>query len=193
MDREEAKKIIIKGYELYYAGEYETALPLLIQGAEAGFIPVYVLIGDCYWNGNGVEADTTTAIQYYLSAAKMGNLDGLMRMGDVYFRCNEIEEAKKCYVEAVKKGNTDAYYNLAMILYYIDRNYSKVAEYLELYLAKNNDDAEALYLLGRCYVFMDNNDLTKAEELFIKSASLGNQKAAKDRDALQLGGSIMDY
>ena len=193
MDREEAKKIIIKGYELYHAGEYETALPLLIQGAEAGFIPVYVLIGDCYWNGNGIDVDITTAIQYYLSAAKMGNVDGLMRMGDVYFRCNEIEEARKCFVEAVKKGNTDAYFNLAMIFYYIDRDYSKAAEYLELYLAENNDDAKALHLLGRCYVFMDNNDLTKAEELFIESAALGNQKAAKDRDALQLGGSIIDY
>ena len=40
---------------------------------------------------------------------------------------------------------------------------------------------------------MQDQDLHKAETLFAKAASLGNTLAAKDLDALQLGGSIIEY
>ena len=98
-------------------GEYEKALPLLIQGSEAGFIPVNVMIGDCYWNGYGVTVDTTTAIQYYLLAAELGDAGGLMRMGHVYLQCNEPEKAVECYTKAYDKGIDDALFNLAVIYY----------------------------------------------------------------------------
>lgn len=178
-------------------GEYEKALPLLIQGSEAGFIPVNVMIGDCYWNGYGVTVDTTTAIQYYLLAAELGDAGGLMRMGHVYLQCNEPEKAVECYTKAYDKGIDDALFNLAVIYYTgyeaIERNYKEAACLLEKYIEIEPNSADALHLLGRCYLFMENRDLSKAESLFVKAAALGNQNAARDRDALQFGGNIIEY
>ena len=72
MNREEIMK---KAYELYEAGDYEHALPLLKELADAGLVSANVLIGDCYWNGDGVDADANIAIQQYILAAQMGDED----------------------------------------------------------------------------------------------------------------------
>ena len=196
MTRDEAKEIIKKGCELYHSGEYEKAFPLLVRGADAGFIPAYVWVGDCYWNGVGIEADSTKAIQYYLSAVEMGNTDAMMRMGEVYIRCGDPQKAIDIYVNAADNGVTDALFCIGYIYYSGigsgERDYATAASYFEKYVGIAEDDANALHLLGRCYVFMKPCDLTKAEKLFEKAALLGNENAAKDRDALQLGGSIID-
>ena len=197
MDHEEAKKIVLSGWTFYSEGNYEKAFPLLTQGAEAGFIPAYTLVGDCYWNGQGVEADSTKAIQYYLYAANLGDADALMRMGDVYLCADQPEKALESYEKAAEKGVTDALFNLGNIYYRgtasIERSFERAADYLSQYIDAVPDDAEAIHLLGRCYCFMRNQDLHKAETLFTKAASLGNSSAAKDLDALQLGGSIIEY
>ena len=196
MDREEAKEILRQEYTLYSSGEYEKAFPLFVQGAEAGFIPAYVMIGDCYWNGDGVEKDTTKAIQYYLASAEMENIDGMMRMGDVYLRCNELQKAIDIYTKAAEKGAADAFFNLGNLYYSgtdsMQRDLNVAAKYFEQYVDTVKDDADAFYLLDRCYVFMKEQNLPKAEKMFEISASLGNQQAVKDLNALQLGGSIID-
>lgn len=194
MNRDETMKVIQMAYELYMEGEYEKALPLLKRAADAGFVSANVLIGDCYWNGDGVEADATIAIQHYILAAKAGDEDGLLRMGDVYLQTGKTDKAVECFVEAYKKGNTDALFNLATIYYSgtesIKRDLDVAVEYLEQYINLLPNDDEALYLLGKCYLFMKNSNHAKAEEMFERSASLGNAQAAKDRDALRLGGYI---
>ena len=196
MDREEIKKKLMQAYELYSAEDYNKAFPLFVQGAEAGFLPAYVIVGDCYWNGNGVEADRKKAILYYLTAADAGYGEALMRMGDFYLRCNNPQKAIDTFVEATEKGEIDAYFNLGSIYYYgaegIERNLSVAATFFEKYISLISDNSEAFFLLGRCYVFMKNSNLSKAEEMFRISASLGNQKAAKDYNTLQLGGHIID-
>ena len=197
MEREEAKRILSLAWKYYSKGDYEKAFPLLNQGAEAGFIPAYTLIGDCYWNGQGVEADSTKAIQYYLYAVELGDTDALMRMADVYLRAGQPQKALESYEKAVEKGVTDALFNLGNIYYSgtesIERSFERAADYFSRYIDAVPDDAEAIHLLGRCYCFMQNQDLHKAEELFSKAASLGNSIAAKDLDALQLGGNIIVY
>ena len=197
MTRDEAIEIITKGYELYHSGEYEKAFPLLVCGADAGFIPAYVWVGDCYMNGIGIEADSTKAIQYYLSAVELGYPDAMMRMGDVYIRCGDPQKAIEMYNGAAEKGVVDALFYAGYIYYSgigtDERDYATAANYFEKFVDIAKDDANALHLLGRCYVFMKPCDLAKAEALFEKAASLGNENAIKDRDALQLGGSIIDY
>ena len=108
-----------------------------------------------------------------------------------------VMKPKTAKRKAAEKGATDALFNLGNIYYSgiggLKRDYSKAAEYFEKYLDIVPDDKEALHLLGRCYVFMEEHDLLKAEELFATAASLGNELAAKDLDALQIGGQIIDY
>ena len=197
LEREEAKEAIQQAVEYHSKGEYEKAFTLMEQALEAGFIPAYTLIGDCYWNGEGVKADTKKAIQYYLGGAELGNATALMRMGDIYLQCDETQKALDSYTKAAEKGVTDALFNLGNIYYSgiggLKRDYSKAAEYFEKYLDIVPDDKEAIYLLGRCYVFMEEHDLLKAEELFATAASLGNELAVKDLNTLQLGGQIIDY
>ena len=99
-------------------------------------------------------------------------------------------------MKAFEKGKAAALYNVG-ILYYsglgsLERDLSVAAKYFEQYISMEPEDAEAIHLLGRCYAFMEDRNLEKAEALFSKSASLGNKQAAKDLDALQLGGSIVD-
>ena len=118
-------------------------------------------------------------------------------MGDVYLQTGKSEKAVDCFIEAYKKGNIDALFNIANIYYSgtdsIKRDFSIAAEHFEKYIRIVPSDAEALYLLGRCYLFMDKRDLKRAEELFERSALLGNTQAAKDRDALQQGGYISNF
>ena len=197
LGREEAKKAIQQAVECHSKGEYEKAFTLMEQALEAGFIPAYTLIGDCYWKGQGVKADTKKAIQYYLSGAELGDKIALIRMGDIYLRCDETQKALDSYTKAAEKGVTDALFNLGNIYYSgiggFKRDYSRAAEYFEKYIDLVPDDKEAVHLLGRCYVFMEEHDLLKAEELFAKAASLGNELAVKDLNALQLGGQIIGY
>ena len=65
--------------------------------------------------------------------------------------------------------------NLAVIYYTgyeaIERNYKAAACLLEKYIEIEPNSADALHLLGRCYLFMENRDLSKAESLFVKAAA----------------------
>ena len=147
-------------------------------------------------NGIGIEADSTKAIQYYLSAVELGYPDAMMRMGDVYIRCGDPQKAIEMYNGAAEKGVVEALFYAGYIYYSgigaDKRDYATAASYFEKFVDIAKDDANALHLLGRCYVFMEPSNLAKAEALFEKAASLGNENAIKDRDALQLGGSIID-
>ena len=197
MNREEAMVLVKQATDLYATGEYGKAVPLLQQCADAGFIPFFTLLGDCYWNGDGVEKDTVKAIQYYLYAAEMGDADGLMRMGNVYARSNDPAKAIDSFFKAFEKGKSDGLLNIGKLFYgglgELERNFKIAADYMEKYISIVPDDDEALHLLGRCYLFMKESDLRKAEILLAKSAALGNKQARRDLDALQLGGNIIEY
>ena len=151
MNREEAKEILREAYTLYYQEMYREAIPLLEQGLEAGFVYAFVTLGDCYFHGLGVEADTTKAINYWLNGVDCGVSDAMVRMADVYNRCGEGQKALDMLQKAVSL-----------------------------------DNAEALYNLGGNYFF--GNSLVPQNY----SKATGHKQAASDRDALQLGGSILD-
>lgn len=196
MTNDEAKETVKRGYELFQREQYNEAFPLLMQGVEQGFIPAYAIVGDCFWDGLGVEESKERAIQYYLAGAELGDLTAMVRTANVYYQVGDMEKAVSYFSVAADKGDPDALFNLGNIYYVgiepVDRNYEKAIEYFERFISAVPDDAEALHILGRCYAFRKDRDTAKAEELFVKAALLGNQMAARDRDVLQLGGILVE-
>jgi TPR repeat protein len=49
---------------LFEAEKYEAAIPSIMKAAEGGYAPAQNLLGDCYFNGMGVEIDYNAALKW---------------------------------------------------------------------------------------------------------------------------------
>ena len=68
----------------YEAGEYETALEILIPLAEAGDAKAQNSLGFMYNEGLGVSQDYAEAVKWYGKAAEQGDANAQYNLGDKY-------------------------------------------------------------------------------------------------------------
>lgn len=156
MDREEAKAVIKKAFGLYQEGNYDEAFPLMLQGADAGFIPAKVLTAQCYRLGTGTKKDEAKALEYYEEAASCREPTALKTLAYFYYT-----------------GTCSA-----------QQDYTKAASYLEKYLDKAGEDPVALHMLGRCCFLKEPHEDERGIKLIKRSAELGNAEAQADLEKL---------
>ena len=139
--------------------------------------------------------DYEKAIELYMKAADEGDPEALVSLGNIYLECGEEQNGLACFKKAAAIGSADAVFNLGLIYYQglktVPHDFEKAAVYLQFLIDHGIKDAEAIHLLGRCYALKPERDIDKALELFTEAAEMGNEKAAKDRDAVLLGGQII--
>jgi uncharacterized protein len=113
-----AAQDFFKGYAAYEAGDYAVALKEWRPLAEAGDIGAQVVLGNMYFDGNGVNQDNAEAINWYRLAAEQGDTSTQERLGSYYLfdhhGVRDFKEAVKWLKLAAEKGNANAQFNLGI-------------------------------------------------------------------------------
>ncbi len=75
-------------------------------------------LGDCYYNGRGVNQDYTEAVKWYQTAAEQGHAKAQFYLGVCYDNGEGVrqdyEEAVKWYRKAAEQGDASDQYNLGV-------------------------------------------------------------------------------
>lgn len=80
----QSRMVFGEGLAAYDAGEYETAAELWRGLAEAGHPGAQSALADLYSLGLGVEANDAAAANWYLRAARKGQIIAQMNLGEFY-------------------------------------------------------------------------------------------------------------
>jgi TPR repeat protein len=135
-----------------------------------------VNLGLFYFRGQGIEKDITKAIDYFIKAEKLGNIEVLMYFGILYeTEYGDIDKAIEFYEKAAKLGNFMSM--LILCDYYIENSIQdtcKVKEYLGK--AAKIADYKQLDKVAEIYELRLKNYL-KAKKYYKKAIKLGNYDA----------------
>ena len=88
------------------------------QMAEQGNMSAQIIMGWCYYYGDGVQKDKVESAKWYLKAAEQGEPSAQSHIGDCYDEGDGVEknmsEAARWYRKAAVQGDADAQYNLGL-------------------------------------------------------------------------------
>jgi len=103
----------------YEAGDYETAIELLIPLARAGDAQAQSNLGFMYQEGKGIPQDYAEALKWFRKAAVQGNALGQSNLGLMYAEGKGIPqdyaEALKWFRKAAVQGDAQAQFNLGLM------------------------------------------------------------------------------
>jgi hypothetical protein len=152
-----AQQLFDEGRAKHQEGHLEDAASLFDQAAQLGNTTAMVDLGECYSSGDGVPQDENKALEWFKRAAEAGNTAGMVSLGGMYLL--GVAGSDPDYVEAA-------------------RWFTKAAD---------RDNPAALYNLAGMYERGHGvaKSLLKAQELYEKSAKLGNGEAQKSLKRLQ--------
>ena len=108
---------------LLEAGDYEAAIPILQEAADAGDPEAQNELGKCYVYGTGVEQSEKEAFRYFKMAADQGYARSLNNVGNYYAHGLVVDQddskAFECYKLAADEGIPAAQNNVG---YYCSPN-----------------------------------------------------------------------
>ena len=111
-----AEECFKKGSEYIWKDNYAEALRWYRKSADQGYARAYMMLGNMYKSGKGVQEDKTQAVAYYRKAAEKGYSPAQNQMGMCYEIGNGVTrnmtEAVKWYKKAAMTGYAEAQYNL---------------------------------------------------------------------------------
>ena len=131
-------------------------------------------LGTMYLKGKGTDVDLAKAEKYLLESADNGNDQAQYQLGKLRLAQDRIDEAEQLFIKSAEKGNVYSAFSLGRIYMTEEkRDDSKAEQFLKQYLAGSDDELGiGEYALGKLYLSQDRID--EAEQLFIKSAEKGN-------------------
>ena len=135
-------------------------------------------LGTMYLKGKGTDVDLAKAEKYLLESADNGNNQAQYQLGKLRLAQDRIDEAEQLFIKSAEKGNVYSAFSLGRIYMTEEkRDDSKAEQFLKQYLAGSDDELGiGEYALGKLYLSQDRID--EAEQLFIKSAEKGNVYSA---------------
>lgn len=161
------------GKSLFESGDYEAAVSHFIVGAERYDADCQYALGDCYYNGQGVEQDFTAAIDCYRKAAEQGHAGAQNFFGDFNYNEQNYTEAVEWYRKAAESGLAQAQYNLAKCYsdgHGVEQSDAEAVAWFRKAAEQGHNRAQ--YSLGKiCY--------KEAVEWFRKAAEQGHAEAKK--------------
>jgi len=171
----------------YLLGNYEKARYEALVDAADGKPEAQMLLGQLYFNGEGVEKDIKAALYWYDKAASLGFVDAQYRLGVLYFNGSpeipkDYDKAYQWLQKALENGNNDAKPKLEG-LYKTESgkvvNLHESPEILQQVASSGNQQARYLYseklLKGEGYP----QDKAKAVAMLTEDAQQGFVKAQK--------------
>ena len=149
----------------------------LLARAEAGDPAAQVAVGDCYYEGRGVELNYTIAAQWYQKAAEQGYMEGQYKLGMCYYNGHGVpknmERASYWLLEVTEKGEK---YGNSMDMG-IDGDDSD--DVMAVSLTANPTTPNAQKQLGDRYFYGYGvaRDYDEAEAWYRKAAAQGDMEA----------------
>ncbi len=122
--------------------------------AEAGVVDAQFLLGKCYKEGYGTEADSMKAFQWFSKAAERGQIDSQYMLGILY-QNGEVEEsdhakAFQWFRKAAEQGHANAQYELALLYRDgtgVERNNQQAVDWFLKAVEQRHLVAEAMFQL----------------------------------------------
>lgn len=179
--------------------ESETQVEYYKKAIEQGYFLSEFNLGECYYNGDGVEKDLTLAAKWYEKAAERGHKFAQNSIGDCYYYGNGVEEnnekAVYWYKKAAESGVADACESLAKCYsngYGVKQDYQKSIEW-----RRKGAELGAIWSianLGWHYRYGKgvDQDYQTALEWYKKASELGNAYAQKNLADLYYNGYGVD-
>ena len=123
------------GNEAYEAQTYESAIKHFRKAAEKGNAEAQFKLGNCLYQGLGVEQDQAEAVKWFRKAAEQGLAKAQFNLGNSFYQGAgtelDYDEAVNWYRKAAEQGLAEAQFNLGVCL--------------EQGLGTEQDYAEAVY------------------------------------------------
>lgn len=155
------------GVEAMDAGDFDTAIRLFTESADAGVEIAQYNLGVLYYSGTGVAQDYSQAFKWTRMAAEQGHTNAQYNLGTLYYnglgvraeifkrwpllliyQQSDLEEAARWYLLAAENDHGDAQYNLASMYQKgegVDSNL--ITSYVWARLAHDNEVPDATLLL----------------------------------------------
>ncbi len=147
----------------------------LLAKAESGDADAQYILGNCYEDGDGVEADINQALKYWTMAGEQGHSDAQDALGSYYLfgeddgYYGDIPTAVSWFERSAKQGNAHAQYSMAWIACGFDMDWDKAVKWYTL--AADQGYTPAQFGLGEMYYRYDDKlDYEKAVYWFRKAA-----------------------
>ena len=108
----------VEAMNLYYSGNYDQAMPLMLRSAKAGNMEALYHLGIIYTSAPpGVIRDYTLAVHWLSQAAARGHHGAEYSLGKAYYNGNGVQKdytiASEWYLKAANAGMRDAQKSLA--------------------------------------------------------------------------------
>ena len=171
----------------YLLGEYEKARYEALVDATDGKPEAQMLLGQLYFNGEGVEKDITAAMYWYEKAATQGFTDAQYRLGSLYFDGKrgipkDYDKAHQWLQKALENGSIKAKPKLEG-LFKLDSgkvvNLNESTDVLQEIANKGNKQARFLYSQRLLKGTGFPQDKAKAVAMLTEDAKQGFVKAQK--------------
>ena len=171
--------------EQYYEEEkYTEAVEWYMKAAKEEHAEAQYMLGECYYDGTGVEQDYSIAVEWYKRASKQGLSQAQYCLGYSYYKGEGVKQdyklAVKYFSQAAEQGHAKAQRWLSLCYYDGEGVEVDMNKALELILqAINNGDVWANGVLGAYYQegkAVEQN-YEKGFEYILKAAELGNPDA----------------
>ncbi len=155
-----------------------------IEAAKKGDANAQVEIGNCYYNGAGVNKDYGQALHWYKKAASKNNPAAQYNIGMLYnygFGVKkDLGKAVSWYTKSAQQGYAMAQYNLGCCCLYgqgITQNQQQALLWFKMGSEQNH--TPSLYNAGMCYYngWGIEKNPTMAAKYFQKAADLGHSAA----------------
>jgi len=168
------------------AGFSDMAIVMYTSSAEQGDRGAQNLLGNRFYNGNGVIKNVTTAMKWYKLAAQQYYTNALYMLGEIYYNKKDYVNAFDNYQLAATQYNNDAIYQLGTMFLNgngVDKDAKQAKKLFEL--AADEDNTKAQYMLGCMYyegpgIDMKDRNLDKAID-FLELAAKKGHKSAQEK------------
>ncbi|RGB34412.1 hypothetical protein C1646_760550 [Rhizophagus diaphanus] len=156
------------------------AFELFLEASKNNYSFAQVYLGQCYYDGYGIECNQNLAFNWFKKSAESGNIMGQFYLGNCYV-FEGVDENEKQVFELIKDlaemGDINSQFKLG---YYYDKgigteiNKSKAFELYKIATEKGNNEAQ--YNLSICYQLGEgvDKDEKKGFELMKDLAGKGN-------------------
>ena len=178
---------------------YDSYNEALLSKAEGGDAEAQYALGNCYFDGKGIDQNREKAVVWYTKAANQGHVAAQTDLGYCYYNAVGVSQdyvkAVNWYSKATMQGNVIAENNLGACYYFgygVEQDYSKAMNW---YIKSAN----------KGYVIAQNNtafcyengygvpqNYTKAVEWYIKAAEQGYSDSVDKIIELHQKGHIKD-
>lgn len=154
----------------------------------------------CFEYGKGTTVDFKKAIHYYEKAAKLGNTTAQKNLAACYKKGTGVDADPKMVfywtLEAAKRSDLESQKTIALyylkgfgtnrnreksliwfVKYYLNINLTDAKQaYYSLLEKAGKDDAQSLYIIGKClqYGVAIEKNIAEAHSYFLKAANLGH-------------------